>query len=42
MREWWKLHDLTHFPEERIIHTDSTLEESMQMIINDLDLVKPL
>lgn len=37
MRQWWKEKDVTHFPEEKIIPVDSTLEQSVQTILCDLN-----
>lgn len=37
MRGWWKEHDVTHFPGEKIIPVDSALEATVEMILKDVD-----
>lgn len=38
MRRWWQEKDLTYFPEEKVISADSTLEQSIQVILKDIGL----
>lgn len=40
MRRWWQEQDLTQFPEEKIINSHSSLEQSVQKILSDIGLLK--